>query len=58
MRQQQLIVLLPLYYQCLIKPLNILIFIVDNKSLLLHSYTRALRSLLFNIISSKTLKHF
>lgn len=25
-------------------------FIVDNKSLLLHSYTRALRALLFNII--------
>lgn len=45
-----IIVLLPLYYQCLIKPLNIWIFIVDNKSLLLHSYTRALRALLFNII--------
>lgn len=51
-QQQQFNVFLPLYYQCLIKPLNIKIFIVEKKkrSFSLHSYTRTLRALLLKII--------
>lgn len=38
MQQQQFNVFLPLYYQCLIKPQNIQIFIVEKKKILFTTF--------------------